>query len=291
MILAVFVLSGCATYKFQKPLASDSQGYLVSYDGKPIPEYTIGEAKSFPDLELAKERFRRRRGTVEKYYKASEQIESRLKSYFWNPPAMVAGFLWGVLRWPFIAVADYKYHHNPVYQAKVDRMDEEKEALQTARIDSLKKELEAYIQQDLSRESQVPDATSPKAAKQQPAPVLAAKPAPPVRAPEEIKPAVIEKPAVNIITVPPVAVITASVSKGLSPLKVRFSGQKSYSKTGKIVSYHWDFGDGDTSAQKNPENTYWSTTYGARSFTVTLTVRDQAGAESSATSVVEVITR
>jgi len=85
-------------------------------------------------------------------------------------------------------------------------------------------------------------------------------------------------------------VIIAKPAKGYSPLKVSFSGQKSYSKSGRIVSYDWDFGDGDTSVKKNPENTYWSTTYGTRNFTVTLTVRDDAGNTSSASTVIEVAT-
>jgi hypothetical protein len=249
---------------------------------------------------------------VEKYYKGLELIEPRLKSFFWDPPVMVAGFFWGVLRWPFIAVADYKYNHNSVYRAKVDRMDEEKEALKTAYTESLKKKLDDYIKQDLSKEASVPPVkTAAAVIPPEAAPVVKAEPsitpaampepviqesvvsAPPVaREPEAAEPAkkVETEEASPAVVVQPHAVITVSASKGLSPFKVKFSGQKSYSESGKIVSYFWDFGDGDTSDKKNPENTYWSTTYGTRSFTVTLTVKDQSGAESSATSVIEVIT-
>ena len=311
LLILTFILSGCSTYKFQKS-TSGSRGYLACYDGYPIAEYTMGKEKSLPDLTLAKERFKRRRLTVEHYYKQMDQIESRLKAFLWEPPKMILGFLGGVLRWPFIAVADYKYNHNPKYKARVDRQDEEKEALEVARVDSLRKKLDAYIAKDLAKES-LPQAVAGAAAPVLPVmkevipkteispvnPKTTSAPLTPsvtpvavVQLPVEIKPAVVkEAPVAKIVLEPPVAVIIAQPPKGYSPLKVNFSGQKSYSKSAKIVSYLWDFGDGDISTKKNPENTYWSTTFGSRIFTVTLSVKDQAGSVSSTTSVIEVITR
>lgn len=280
ILFAVLFLSGCATYKFQKPASSGSQGYLVSYDDKPILEYTVGKEKSLPDLTLAKERFKRRRHTVEYYYKKTGQIESRFKEFFWDTPGMFVDFLGGVLRWPFIAIADYKYNHNPKYKERADKLDEEKDALEKARVNNLKEKLNAYIDEDLVKED-LPQA-----------PVLAAVPkvvAPALKPQEKVLPPVVPQPIVP----QPVeikAIIIAKPAKGYSPLKVNFSGQKSYSKPGKIISYFWDFGDGDTSTKKNPENTYWSTTYGPRNFTVTLTVRDEAGSTSNSASVIEVIT-
>ncbi|MDD5129737.1 MAG: PKD domain-containing protein [Candidatus Omnitrophica bacterium] len=318
----VLFLSGCATYKFQKSTASGAQGYLAYYDDKPIIEYTVGKEKSLPDLNLAKERFKRRKSKVEFYYKQMGQIESRLKEMFWEPPSMIVGFLGGVLNWPFRAAADYKYNHNPGYKAKVDRLDEEKETLEAARIAKLKKELDVYVAEDLAQETGVPaivetkpepkeelpkvmepvvavkpvaqsaPVVPPAAAKAEPVVAPVAEPVMPVSEPVAIKhPAAEEVPAAKPAPEPPVAVIIAKPARGYSPLKVAFSAQKSYSRAGKIVSYAWDFGDGDTSTQKNPENTYWSTTFGPRNFTVTLTVSDQAGSVSSTTSVIEVITR
>ena len=338
LLLLTFILSGCATYKFQKS-TSGPQGYLACYDGYPITEYTVGKEKSLPDLALAKERFKRRRSTVEYYYKKMGRIETRLKSFLWDPPVMMAGFVGGVLRWPFVAVSDYKYNHNPAYKTRVDRLEEEKEALEAARADSLRKKLDAYIAEDLSKESLLKGETktlvpalpavqkavpktetlpvSPEKAPATlaPAPSVSTPPTPVPATPlpaikeepalkppvepvavtpptEEIKPVIVEAaPVAKVVLEPPVAVIIAQPVKGYSPLKVNFSGSKSHSKSGKIVSYLWNFGDGDTSAQKNPTNTYWSTTFGSRSFTVTLTVTDQSGSVSSATSVIEVITR
>ena len=325
LIILGFILSGCATYKFQKSTTSGAQGYLACYDSKPILEYTAGKEKSLPDLTLAKERFKRRRLTVEHYYKQMGQIESRLKEFFWEPPAMIAGFLGGVLRWPFIAVADYKYNRNPKYKERVDKLDEQRDELEKGRVNTLKEKLNLYINEDLAKESlpvthepvqpasvlpviqkSIPKAeispvnsetvskplVSPAAIKEEPVDLPSAAPVAVVQLPVEIKPVVLEEaPVAKTEPVPPVAVIIAKPVKGYSPLKVNFSGQKSYSKSGKIIAYDWNFGDGDISNKKNPENTYWSTTYGSRNFTATLMVRDDAGNISSASTIVEVITK
>ncbi len=339
------LLCGCATYKFQKPDAASS-GYLAYYDGKPLAEYTVGKDKSLPDLDLAKERFKRRRLAVEKYYKRTGQIQTRFKDFFWDPPVMLVGFIGGVFRWPYTAITDYKYYHNPAYKAKVDKLDEQREALEVANQNSLKKDLDAYIARDLAEESggpgviektlaqsefasqasdeaaqeevktEIPPAVvtpvavepSLGAATEENAPVALApaaieptavkapavkapaKPAPqpkvkPTPKPKPPKPALVKK-----VFPPPQAVITAKPVKGYSPLVVKFSAARSTAPAGRIVAYSWDFGDGDTSAKRNAQNTYWSTTYGSRFYTVTLTVRDQEGAVSSATSSIEVIT-
>ena len=333
LIFLGFILSGCVTYRFQKSDSDKAQGYLVSYDKKPLLEYTVGKNNSLPDLTLAKKRFKRRRSTVEYYYQKMDQIESRLKCYLWDPPVMLVDLLGGVLRWPFIAVADYKYNHNPKYKERIDRLDEQRDEFEKARVNSLKEKLAAYIVKDLNKESSLPGAViiTPSAAKLEsvqealqqasalpaaqevapkaeipasqetvapvpavvpiPVSVVESTPAPVVEPPKEVKPTVIESVAVKVVLEPPAAVIIAKPAKGNSPLKVNFSGQKSYSKSGKIVAYDWNFGDGDISSKKNPENTYWSTTYGSRNFTATLTVRDDAGNTSSSSTVLEVITK
>ena len=90
----------------------------------------------------------------------------------------------------------------------------------------------------------------------------------------------------------PVAVIIAKPVKGNSPLFVQFNGSKSHSPNGRIVSYFWDFGDGDTSTKKNPANSYWSTTYGKpRQYTVKLTVKDEKGITSDSSAIIEVLTQ
>jgi len=85
------------------------------------------------------------------------------------------------------------------------------------------------------------------------------------------------------------AIISAHPITGASPLKVRFRGDASRSDLGRIISYEWDFGDGDTSVLRNPSNTYWSTLFGIKTFTVILTVRDDAGNVATATQAIDVI--
>jgi len=63
-----------------------------------------------------------------------------------------------------------------------------------------------------------------------------------------------------------------------SPLQ--FDGAASTDPDGTIVSYQWDFGDNNTGSGINPSNTY--ATNG--NFTVTLTVTDDQGATSTATT-------
>ncbi len=329
LLFFVLILSGCATYKFQKPDSAKAQGYLVSYDGKPLLEYTVGKDNSLPDLTLAQERFKRRRAKVEYYYKKMGQIESRLKYFFIDPPVMMVDFIRGIFRWPFIAVADYKYNRNPKYKERVDKLDEQKDELEKTQVNALKDMLAAYVAADLNKEFSLPAQEPLQSAPVQQASTLPvtqeAAPQPsaiepvvisavePVVAPAaikeevvekpsaapivvvqpsvEIKPVVEEAPVVKIALAPPVAIIIAKPAKGYSPLKVNFSGQKSYSKSAKIIAYDWNFGDGDTSNKKNPENTYWSATYGSRNFTATLTVKDDAGNTSSTSTVIEVITK
>ena len=332
ILLTVFLLSGCATYRFQKPDDSATAGYLAYYDGKPLAEYTVGKDKSLPDLKIAKERFKRRRLEVERYYKQTGQIESRFRAYLLDPPEMLAGFLWGILRWPYTAISDYRYHHNAAYRDKVDKLDEQQDAFEEARQKSLKKELDAYIAKDLAEESggpgvidktleelgsepavtqeevpappvqplvpvqETPTVQTPSLPTAAPAvepsarqtslpkekPARKPKPEPKPRAPKASRPAKVLGPLK--------AVIWAHPLKGSSPLVVKFSAAKSTSPGSRIVAYAWDFGDGDTSVKKTPQNTYWSTTYGSRFYTVTLSVRNQEGITASTSATIEVIT-
>ncbi len=58
----------------------------------------------------------------------------------------------------------------------------------------------------------------------------------------------------------PPPVITASAAtpeSGLAPLAVQFSATASYAGSGSLA-YRWDFGDGQTSTERNPQHTYRS---------------------------------
>lgn len=151
-IMAAFLFSGCATYKFQQGKVPYDKGYVASRDSRVIPEYTIGRDNGVPELPLAKERFKRRRGMVEHYYKKMGYIENHFKMACWDPCVYFVKLFAGVFRLPFIAVADYKYEHNAAYKDRIRKIEDEKDAREEARINKLKGNLNNYIQQDLTKE-------------------------------------------------------------------------------------------------------------------------------------------
>ena len=152
LVLLVVFLSGCATYKFQRGKEPYNKGYVVSRDDYIIPEYTIGKDNSVPSIELAKERFKKRRQMVEYYYEKMGYIENKLKTTFWEPTVLFLKFIGGVFRLPSIAISDYKYEHNPQYREKIIKMQQEQDALEEARIQKLKDTLNIYIQKELAKE-------------------------------------------------------------------------------------------------------------------------------------------
>ena len=152
LVLLVVFLSGCATYKFQRGREPYNKGYVVSRDDYIIPEYTIGKDNSVPSIELAKGRFKKRRQMVEYYYEKMGYIENKLKTTFWEPTVLFLKLIGGVFRLPSIAISDYKYEHNPQYREKIIKMQQEQDALEEARIQNLKKELNSYIQKELAKE-------------------------------------------------------------------------------------------------------------------------------------------
>lgn len=77
---------------------------------------------------------------------------------------------------------------------------------------------------------------------------------------------------------PPLAVAAAEPQAGLPPLAVRFTGDKSVDPDGEPISFHWDFGDGQSSDEANPEHTYEAEGV----YQAVLTVTDGRGATSSA---------
>ena len=88
------------------------------------------------------------------------------------------------------------------------------------------------------------------------------------------------------VDLPPTAVITKSNSSGTSPLAITFSGSNS-TDDNNITSYNWHFGDGNATAS-GAETNY---TYNAAGvYTVTLTVTDNAGKTTQATTQITVET-
>ena len=81
---------------------------------------------------------------------------------------------------------------------------------------------------------------------------------------------------------PPEATASATLLSGEAPLTTTFAGTGTDSD-GTIVSYGWEFGDGESSADQNPTHLYTVGTY-----TATLTVTDEGGAIGTDRIVIEV---
>lgn len=90
---------------------------------------------------------------------------------------------------------------------------------------------------------------------------------------------------IEVLNNPPIA--DASESSGLSgkaPLTASFTGQGS-DVDGSISSWHWDFGDGNSSTEQNPVHIYST----AGQLTATLTVTDNLGATAQDTVLVDIL--
>jgi len=438
IIFGALVLSGCTTYSINKGKSPYDQGYVVARRGFVILEYTIGENNTVADtIDLAKERFKRRKKTVEYYYEKLGDIQSNYQCYFLKPLKVTAGLVTSPFRLPVVAYQDHKYQHNPAYKEKIDKIDDERDRIRHEKMKLIKDYLDKYIQDDLVYEKelmavkakpkgpvlaeatkseetvQVPqqpveekvevleekpiatqavveekpeeekvekpvekEAVSEVVIEEKPVEeksieekpievqVIESEKTTEVSQPEEVvasgedkekkiaeelavqqaketeeKPAKVsmwqkmknafkpkektakvqeevsteekpkkeslwskmknafkgkEKPAVATERIPteaPVAIIVAKPLKGYSPLKVHFSASRCRAIKARIVSYEWDFGDGDKSKKPNPINTFYSGSFEPKKFTVTLTIQDDKGNIGTTATDIEVLNK
>ena len=82
----------------------------------------------------------------------------------------------------------------------------------------------------------------------------------------------------------PRAVVKAEPEVQLIDDPITFSAEDSVDPDGSLASFSWDFGDGNTSAQPNPQHTYGD----VGSYMVTLTVTDNRGARDTDSRFVRV---
>jgi gliding motility-associated-like protein len=73
----------------------------------------------------------------------------------------------------------------------------------------------------------------------------------------------------------PTADFSSNLTLGCVPTTIQFTDQSS--PAGSIVSWQWDFGDGNTSTSQNPTNTYTNVGF----YTVTLTVTNNTGCRTT----------
>ena len=83
----------------------------------------------------------------------------------------------------------------------------------------------------------------------------------------------------------PIAVLNANPTSGNIPLAVGFDASGSSDADGTIASYTWNFGDGSTGAGAISQHTYTK----AGTYTATLTVTDNTGAQSTSTVTISTV--
>jgi hypothetical protein len=81
---------------------------------------------------------------------------------------------------------------------------------------------------------------------------------------------------------PPIASFTANLRIGTVPLEIYFDASNSYDPDGNIISYAWDFKDGNIGSGETINHTFSS----SGSYKVGLTVTDNKGVTSSATKTI-----
>jgi PKD repeat protein len=82
----------------------------------------------------------------------------------------------------------------------------------------------------------------------------------------------------KITNAPPTASFTANPESGTAPLNVSFDASASADPNGQIATYAWNFGDNQTGSGKTVQHSYAS----PGTYTVALTVTDDAGATATA---------
>jgi glucose/arabinose dehydrogenase len=82
----------------------------------------------------------------------------------------------------------------------------------------------------------------------------------------------------------PVANASSDVTKGIDPLTVNFSSAGSYDPNSQPLTYSWDFGDGTSSTQANPQKTYTN----KGTYTVILQVSDGTTSSEAIPIVIQV---
>lgn len=90
-----------------------------------------------------------------------------------------------------------------------------------------------------------------------------------------------------LANLPPIAAFTIAPSPAIVNQVVTFNASLSYDPDGLIVSYEWDFGDGNVT--NTTEETISHSYSESGSYNVTLTVKDDKGATNSTTKIITVM--
>ncbi len=85
---------------------------------------------------------------------------------------------------------------------------------------------------------------------------------------------------------PPVAVAKFDKQFGPSPHIVNFDASESYDPDGTLLDFYWNFGDGTSSEERDPQHLFQTTSNNPTPFNVSLTVTDSLGAQSVANLII-----
>lgn len=88
------------------------------------------------------------------------------------------------------------------------------------------------------------------------------------------------------VNLPPVAVAGQDVQYGTGPLTVQFTGSNSSDPENGPLTYLWNFGDGQTSTQADPQHTFTATPGVVTTYNVSLTVTDNQLQSAAANLIV-----
>jgi parallel beta-helix repeat protein len=88
---------------------------------------------------------------------------------------------------------------------------------------------------------------------------------------------------ISLSNMPPIALFTSSLTSPTTSDVIRFT-DSSFGLGGEIVSWFWDFDDGNTSIEQNPQHKYSS----PGNYTVKLTVTDDDGLNATYTKLITV---
>lgn len=86
--------------------------------------------------------------------------------------------------------------------------------------------------------------------------------------------------------VPPNVTASADTFYGASPLTVQFNSEGTIDLNGDSITYHWDFGNGQTNDSPNPSHTFTTSNSNPQAFEVVLTVTDSAGLSNTQNLIV-----
>ena len=150
ILAASFWAAGCVPlYKFQKD-ERPYQGYVVKRNEYLIPEFTTDTEKKAPEsLEAAKQRLKRRKATVVRYYRKMELIAP---PDFVTFPKLFGNTFLFIFRWPFVITHEIRYSRSPAYRQRQDARAEHKYQKELAQKRQLQEELNQYIRQDVENE-------------------------------------------------------------------------------------------------------------------------------------------